>query len=139
MKAAALGHGRGVGHEALDGAEALLLEVEAMHTFGRRTIRLWSPEGRSVDAVIDAIVGISVPNLTGGYSTMMPNHHITKPVLIGEIQDDGQFEIVWETDGLVVGDAWSDLLPSSKDVIADWTAPIRCGNYNTETKACGAQ
>jgi hypothetical protein len=28
---------------------------------------------------------------------MMPNHHITKPVLIGEIQDDGQFEIVWET------------------------------------------
>ena len=50
------------------------------------------------DAVIDAIVGVSVPNLTGGYSTMMPNHHITKPVLIGEIQDDGQFD-----DG--VGDA----------------------------------
>ena len=44
------------------------------------------------DAVIDAIIGVSVPNLTGGYSTMMPNHHITKPVLIGEIQDDGQFE-----------------------------------------------
>ena len=32
------------------------------------------------DKVIDAIVGVSVPNLTGGYSTMMPNHHITKPV-----------------------------------------------------------
>ena len=32
---------------------------------------------------------------------MLPNHHITKPVLIGEIQDDGQFEIVWQTDGLV--------------------------------------
>lgn len=28
---------------------------------------------------------------------MMPNHHITKPVLIGEIQADGQFETVWET------------------------------------------
>src|ERR1043166_8243844 len=38
------------------------------------------------DAVIDAIVGVSVPNLTGGYSAMMANHHITKPVLIGEIQ-----------------------------------------------------
>ena len=33
----------------------------------------------------------------------MPNHHITKPVLIGEVQDDGQFEVVWETDGPVVG------------------------------------
>ena len=32
------------------------------------------------NAVIDALVGISVPNLSGGYSTMMPNHHITKPV-----------------------------------------------------------
>ena len=63
------------------------------------------------EAVIDAIVGVSVPNLTGGYSTMMPNHHITKPVLIGEIQDDGQFDVVWQTSGLVVGDEWSDYLP----------------------------
>src|SRR3984957_11958056 len=31
------------------------------------------------DKVIDALVGISVPNLSGGFSTMMPNHHITKP------------------------------------------------------------
>ena len=45
---------------------------------------------------------------------MMPNHHITKPVLIGEIQDDGQFEVVWETSGLVVGDEWSDFLPESE-------------------------
>src|SRR5690606_1081594 len=33
------------------------------------------------DKVIDAIVGIEVPNLTGGTSKMLPNHHITKPVL----------------------------------------------------------
>ena len=89
------------------------------------------------DAVIDAIVGVSVPNLTGGYSAMMPNHHITKPVLIGEIQDDGQFETVWETSGLVVGDAWSDYLEGSKDLIADWRAPLSCGNFNTATGKCG--
>ena len=59
------------------------------------------------DKVIDAIVGIEVPNLTGGTSKMLANHHITKPVLIGEIQDDGQFEVVWETSGLVLGDEWS--------------------------------
>ena len=35
--------------------------------------------------VADAIIGIEVPNLTGGTSKMLPNHHITKPVLIGEI------------------------------------------------------
>ncbi|MQX38420.1 urea ABC transporter substrate-binding protein [Roseospira navarrensis] len=89
------------------------------------------------DAVIDSIVGVAVPNLTGGYSAMMPNHHITKPVLIGEIQDDGQFEIVDSTDGLVVGDAWSDYLPESAPLISDWRKPMSCGNFNTETGQCG--
>jgi urea transport system substrate-binding protein len=91
------------------------------------------------DAVIDSIIGVSVPNLTGGYSTMMPNHHITKPVLIGEIQSDGQFEVVWETSGLVVGDEWSDYLPDSKDLIADWRAPMSCGNFNVATGRCGGK
>jgi urea transport system substrate-binding protein len=89
------------------------------------------------DAVIDSIIGVAVPNLTGGYSAMMPNHHITKPVLIGEIQDDGQFEIVASTDGLVVGDAWSDFLPESAPLISDWRKPMSCGNFNTETGQCG--
>ena len=89
------------------------------------------------DAVIDAMIGISVPNLTGGYSAMMPNHHITKPVLIGEIQDDGQFETVFETSGLVPGDAWSDFLPDSAPLISNWLAPMNCGNFNTETGKCG--
>ncbi|MFK8080437.1 MAG: urea ABC transporter substrate-binding protein [Granulosicoccus sp.] len=90
-------------------------------------------------AVQDAIIGVAVPNLTGGYSAMMPNHHITKPVLIGEIQDDGQFQVVWETPGLVAGDAWSDYLDSSKDLISDWRAPLSCGNYNVSTGVCSGQ
>ena len=90
-------------------------------------------------AVQDAIIGVAVPNLTGGMSAMMPNHHITKPVLIGEIQDDGQFEVVWETAGLVAGDAWSDFLDSSKDIIADWRSPLSCGNYNVGTSVCSGQ
>ncbi|WP_420800605.1 urea ABC transporter substrate-binding protein [Polycladidibacter stylochi] len=89
------------------------------------------------DAVIDALIGVSVPNLSGGYSTMMPNHHITKPVLIGEIQADGQFEIVDETDGLVAGDAWSDFLPDSAQLISDWRKPLSCGNFNVSSKTCG--
>ncbi len=88
------------------------------------------------DAVQKAIIGVTVPNLSGGYAAMMPNHHITKPVLIGEIQDDGQFEIVWRTPGMVVGDAWSDYLPGSRDLIADWREPLACGNFNVRTGKC---
>ena len=91
------------------------------------------------DAVIDSIIGVSVPNLSGGFSTMMPNHHITKPVLIGEIQADGQMETVWQTSGLMVGDEWSDYLPDSKDLIADWRAPLSCGNFNVATGKCGGK
>jgi len=91
------------------------------------------------EAVQEALIGVSVPNLSGGYSAMMPNHHITKPVLIGEIQDDGQFQIVSQTSGLVPGDAWSDYLPGSMDVIADWRKPLSCGNYNVKTGKCSGQ
>jgi len=90
-------------------------------------------------AVQEAIIGVVVPNLSGGYAAMMPNHHITKPVLIGEIQDDGQFATVWQTRGTVVGDAWSDYLEGSKDIIADWRAPLSCGNYNVKTGKCSGQ
>lgn len=89
----------------------------------------------NVDKVIDALVGVQVNNLSGGFAKMLPNHHITKPVLIGEIKANGQFQIVQQTKE-IPGEAWSRYLEGSKDLIADWTAPIRCGNYNTKTKKC---
>ena len=91
------------------------------------------------EAVVDAMIGVTAPNLSGGVSAMMPNHHITKPVLIGEVQEDGQFAIVWETPGLVPGDAWSDYLPDSSSLIADWRPPLACGNYNVKTGKCSGQ
>ncbi len=91
------------------------------------------------DKVAKAIIGLEVPNLTGGTAKMLSNHHITKPVLIGEIQANGQFEVVWKTKQEVDGDAWSDFLPDSKNIVADWNAPISCGNYNTVTKKCSGQ
>ncbi|HZL30668.1 MAG TPA: urea ABC transporter substrate-binding protein [Pseudolabrys sp.] len=90
------------------------------------------------DKVIDALPGITAPNLTGGTSTMLPNHHITKPVFVGEIRGDGQLDVVWKSKGLVPGDAWSDYLPGSKDLEADWVT-LKCGNYNKVTKKCGGQ
>ncbi len=91
------------------------------------------------EKVQDALIGVSVPNLSGGFSTMMPNHHITKPVLIGEIKGDGQFAIVSQTKGLVVGDEWSDYLEGSKDLISDWRKPLSCGNFNVKTGKCGGK
>jgi urea transport system substrate-binding protein len=88
-----------------------------------------------VNKVIDALPGTEVPNLTGGTAKMLPNHHLTKPVYIGEVRADGQFDVVWKTAGLVPGDAWSDFLPGSKDVEADWVT-LKCGNYNKATKVC---
>ena len=90
------------------------------------------------DKVIDALPGIEAPNLTGGVSKMLPNHHITKPVFIGEIKGNGQFDVVWKTPGLVAGDAWSKELEGSKDLIGDWVGK-KCGNYNTKTNKCGGQ
>jgi urea ABC transporter, urea binding protein len=92
-----------------------------------------------VDAVRSAMYGITVPNLTGGIAVMNTNHHLTKPVLIGEIQENGQFEIVWQTPGGVIGDAWTDFLPESASLVADWTPPIACGNFNIKTGKCSGQ
>lgn len=93
----------------------------------------------NVDAVRSAMYGITYPNLTGGIAVMNTNHHLTKPVLIGEIQEDGQFETVWQTSGGVIGDAWTDHLPDSARLVADWSAPIKCGNFNIDTSKCSGQ
>jgi urea transport system substrate-binding protein len=82
----------------------------------------------NVDAVRQAMYGQKVKNLTGGIAVMNTNHHLSKPVLIGEIQENGQFETVWKTDSVVIGDAWSDFIPESAKLTADWTYPWVCGN-----------
>ncbi|MGR3372423.1 MAG: urea ABC transporter substrate-binding protein [Pseudooceanicola nanhaiensis] len=87
-----------------------------------------------VDAVREAMWGQEFPNLTGGTAVMGTNHHLSKPVLIGEIRDDGQFDIISETDP-VPGDAWTDFLPESAVLEADWK-DLECGMYNTDTKSC---
>ena len=87
-----------------------------------------------VDAVRAKMYGQTFPNLTGGTAVMLPNHHLSKPVLIGEIQADGQFDIISQTEE-VPGDAWTDYLPESAVLVSDWK-DLGCGMYNTETKTC---
>src|SRR5271170_6317224 len=92
----------------------------------------------AAETVIATLPGLETPNLTGGIAKVLPNHHITKPVYIGEVKGDGQFDVVWKTPTTVPGEAWSDFLPGSKDIEADWVT-LKCGNYNKVTKKCSGQ
>jgi urea transport system substrate-binding protein len=87
----------------------------------------------SVDAVRQAMYGQKVMAPSGFVAVMNTNHHLSKPVMIGEIQANGQFQIVWHTRKAIKADAWSPYLPEDKGKIADWTYPWVCGNC-TEPK-----
>ncbi len=87
-----------------------------------------------VDAVREAMWGQEFPNLTGGMAVMNPNHHLSKPVLIGEIRADGQFDIISQTEE-VPGEAWSPFLPESANLTSDWQE-LGCGMYDTATETC---
>jgi urea transport system substrate-binding protein len=87
-----------------------------------------------VDEVRMAMYGQEFPNLTGGTAAMLSNHHLAKPVLIGEIQEDGQFDIISQTEE-VPGDAWTDFLTGSTVLVSDWKE-LGCGMYNTENDTC---
>ena len=86
-----------------------------------------------VDAVRQAMYGQKVKAPSGFIEVMNTNHHLSKPVMIGEIRPDGQFDVVWQTKEAIKADAWSPYLPEDKGKIADWTYPWVCGNC-TEAK-----
>jgi urea transport system substrate-binding protein len=82
-----------------------------------------------VDAVRQAL-GYQTFKAPSGFTEALDakNHHLHKPVFIGEIREDGQFDIVWKTDGPIRAQAWSPYLPDSAKKVADWTFPWVCGN-----------
>jgi urea transport system substrate-binding protein len=81
-----------------------------------------------VDAVRQAMYGQKVKAPSGFVELMNSNHHLSKPVMIGEIQANGQFDIVWQTKEAIKADAWSPYLAEDKGKVADWTYPWVCGN-----------
>src|SRR3954453_21939542 len=61
-----------------------------------------------VDKVIAAMAGQTF-KAPSGFTAKMDekNHHLHKPVFIGEIKADGQFNVVWKTPGPVKAKPWS--------------------------------
>ncbi len=82
-----------------------------------------------VDAVRQAVAGQTF-KAPSGFEIKMDekNHHLHKPVVIGEIKEDGQFQIVWKTKDPIVAAPWSPFVPESSKKVADWTYPWVCGN-----------
>ncbi|HXU80532.1 MAG TPA: urea ABC transporter substrate-binding protein, partial [Polyangia bacterium] len=88
----------------------------------------------NVDAVRQAVGGQLFKAPSGFTITMdAKNHHLHKPVVIGEVKADGQFKVVWKTDGPIRAQAWSPFIPDSAKKVADWQFPFVCGNC-TEPK-----
>jgi urea transport system substrate-binding protein len=81
-----------------------------------------------VNAVRQAIYGQKVQAPSGPVEVMNTNHHLSKPVMIGEIRPDAQFDVVWQTKDTIKADAWSPYLEEDKGKVADWTYPWVCGN-----------
>ncbi|MDD2978286.1 urea ABC transporter substrate-binding protein [Aquabacterium sp.] len=67
-----------------------------------------------VDKVIAAMAGQTFP-APGGFMSKMDekNHHLHKPVFIGEVKADGQFKVVWKTPGPVKAQPWSPYIPGN--------------------------
>ena len=79
-----------------------------------------------VDAVRQAMIGQKVKSPSGFEVTMGPNHHMAKPVMIGEIQANGQFSIVYQSKALPPK-AWSPYVEANAGKVADWSWPWVCG------------
>jgi urea transport system substrate-binding protein len=79
-----------------------------------------------VDAVRQAMIGQRVKSPSGFEVVMGSNHHMAKPVMIGEIQANGQFDIVYKSKALPPR-AWSPYVEANKGKVADWSYPWVCG------------
>lgn len=67
-----------------------------------------------VDKVIAAMAGQTFAS-PSGFTVKMDekNHHLHKPVYVGEIRADGQFNVVWKTKGPIKAQPWSPYIPGN--------------------------
>jgi urea transport system substrate-binding protein len=102
-------------------------------------IKMWAQAvdqaGTTDISAVRQAIGYQKVKAPSGFEIQMDaeNHHLHKPVLIGEVREDGQFEVVWKTPGPIKAQAWSPFIPDSAKKVANWTYPWVCGNC-TEPK-----
>ncbi len=82
-----------------------------------------------IDAVREAAYGLTFDAPNGLY-TLNPNHHLSKAVRIGEIREDGQFDIVSSSDGPVDPLPWNQYVEDTKGKACDWSDPEKGEQYD---------
>jgi urea transport system substrate-binding protein len=79
-------------------------------------IHMWAKavekaKSTDTDKVIAAMAGQSFKAPSGFVLTMDPkNHHLHKPVMIGEVKANGQFDVVWKTKAPIKAQPWSPFI-----------------------------
>ena len=97
-------------------------------------VKLWAEAVKKagsteVAAVLKALEGLTInTSPVGPYKVDEKNHHTWKPVYIGKIREDGQFDIVWKTNGWVHPQPWSELTYPGR--ACDWSGEGK-GTYDT--------
>ena len=83
-------------------------------------IHMWAQavekaKSTDTDKVIAAMAGQTF-KAPSGFTLKMDetNHHLHKPVFIGEIKADGQFNVVWKTKGPIRAQPWSPFIPGNE-------------------------
>ncbi|MEE8291944.1 MAG: urea ABC transporter substrate-binding protein, partial [Candidatus Tectomicrobia bacterium] len=102
-----------------------------MHAYMQ--VKLWAKAvekagSTDVDKVLKALEDLTVTSPVGPYKVDAKNHHTWKPVYIGKIREDGQFDIVWKTKSWVRPQPWSDLTYPGR--ACDWSGNGK-GTYDT--------
>jgi urea transport system substrate-binding protein len=80
-----------------------------------------------VNSVRQAMYGQRIKAPSGFEVVMNTNHHLSKPVMIGKLNNSGTFDVIWQSINPVRADAWSRYIPDSAKRTADWTFPWVCG------------
>jgi urea transport system substrate-binding protein len=84
-----------------------------------------------LDAVREAAYGQTFAAPEGPVK-MNTNHHLSKWVRIGEVRDDGLFEIIYETDSVVDPLPWNQYVPETTGFACDWSDPNKGGQFKLE-------
>jgi hypothetical protein len=83
----------------------------------------------------DRLFNVRNDRLEGGFEVVMgSNHHMAKPVRIGEVQADGQFSIVYSSKALPPK-AWSPYVEANKGKVPGWSWPWVCGGCTSPPAA----
>lgn len=64
-----------------------------------------------------------------GPVTVNTNHHLSKTVRLGEVREDGMFDIIWATDGAIEPLPWNQFVPDTIGFACDWSDPAKGGKF----------